>query len=221
MRICMPRGDVSRPEVWRQRRRLAHQRDGDAAVCRQRRDRRETAAGCRPFRRPQRYAPAGSPSARGSGAPHWRDPPKGRTRRSRLRGGTKPAAVCPMIATRQRRRLQRRGEFLDQPPGALIRHLGAVGEHRAAILVDDFQVETLLGLLEHDVFGDFGQFRHVLQRLAQRRRGQREFAVDLEAGARGGAALLFVRGRRIGGVLRRNVRGILQLRPGRQAVGSR
>ena len=67
----------------------------------------------------------------------------------------------------QRRRLERNGQLLDQPAGALVGLLGAVGEHRAAILVDDFQIEALLGFLEHDVFRDLGQFRHVLQRLPQ------------------------------------------------------
>ena len=44
---------------------------------------------------------------------------------------------------------QRRGQPLDQTAGALIRLARAVGEHRAAVLVDDFEIETLLGLLEH------------------------------------------------------------------------
>src|SRR5258708_6077527 len=52
----------------------------------------------------------------------------------------------------QRRRLQRDREFFDQPARAIVGYLGAIGEHRPAILVDDLQIEALLGLLKHDVF---------------------------------------------------------------------
>jgi len=104
-------------------------------------------------------------------------------------------------------------------PGAVVGHLGAIGEHRPAVLVDDFEVETLARLLEHDVLGDFGQFRHVLQRLPQRSGGQREFTIDRQAGAVCTAAIVLVRGRVGGGILRRNMIDVLQLRPRRQAVG--
>ncbi len=119
----------------------------------------------------------------------------------------------------ERRGLQRDRELLDQAAGAVIRHLGAVGEHRAAILIDDLQVEALLGLLEHDVLGHLGQFRHVLQRLAQRGRGERKVAVDLDLRARRAVAVLLIRRRRVGGVLGLDVVDVLQPRAGRQAVG--
>ncbi len=50
------------------------------------------------------------------------------------------------MLTAQRRRLERHSQFLDQPAGAVVGHLGAVGEHRAAVLVDDFEIEALGGL---------------------------------------------------------------------------
>ena len=59
-----------------------------------------------------------------------------------FRDGTKPAAVCPTIEMRSGVAFSGPANLLDQPPGAVIRRLGAVGEHRPAILVDDFQVEA-------------------------------------------------------------------------------
>jgi hypothetical protein len=40
------------------------------------------------------------------------------------------------------------------------------GEHRSSVLVDDLDIETLLGLLDHDVLGGFRDLRHFLQGLA-------------------------------------------------------
>ena len=52
----------------------------------------------------------------------------------------------------QRRRLQRGRKFLDQAARALVGYLGAIGKHRPPVLIDDFEVEALTGLLKHDVF---------------------------------------------------------------------
>ena len=119
----------------------------------------------------------------------------------------------------QRRCLERDGKLFDQPAGALIGNLGAVGEHRAAILVDNLQIEALLRLLEHDVLGNFSQFRQILQRLAQRCRGQRKFAVDLQVHALNAVAVLLVRGRGVRRFFGVDMRGVLQLGACRKPVG--
>ena len=113
--------------------------------------------------------------------------------------------------------LECRCHRLDQPARALVRILRAISEHRAAVLIDDLDVETLFGLLEHDVLGRLGDLRHLLQCLAQRGRGQREIAILLEAGAvRALLVMLVGRGVR-GGVLRIDMRDVLEFRPRRQA----
>ena len=124
-----------------------------------------------------------------------------------------------MAADREpvRRALERRGDLFDQPARALVRLLRAFGEHRAAVLVDDLDVETLFALLDHDVLRDLGELGHVLQRLAQRRGGEREGAVLLEARSVGAVAFVVVRRRVGGGFLRRDVGGILELGPRGQA----
>ena len=68
------------------------------------------------------------------------------------------------------------------------------------------------------MLGHLGQLRYVLQRLAQRGGGKRELTVDFQLGADGALALFLVRRRRVGSLLRRDVVGVLQFRPGRQAV---
>ena len=122
-----------------------------------------------------------------------------------------------MIEMRKRHRLERRRQLLDQAAGALIRLLRAFREHRAAVLVDDLDVEALLGLLDHDVLRDFGDLGHLLhapaatrRRRAQRRDRPRTWRRRLLPAALVGGR----RGRRI---LGRNWRGVLELRPGRQA----
>ena len=104
-----------------------------------------------------------------------------------------------------RRRAQRRGDLLDHLAGALIRFLRAFRKHRAAVLIDDLDIEAFLGLLDHDVLGGFGELRHVLQGLAQRRRGERKGAVLLEPPAMSFLAVVLVRLRRRGGLFGRNV----------------
>src|SRR5262249_36344899 len=65
--------------------------------------------------------------------------------------------------------------------------------------------------------GELGQLRHLLQRLPQRRGGERERAVLLEARAGGAIAVVGFGRRRRRRLFRRNVRGVLELGPGRQA----
>ena len=77
----------------------------------------------------------------------------------------------------QRGRSERSGKPLNQAPGPLEQLLGAIGKHRAPVLIDDLEVQALLGLLEHDVLGNLGDLRHVLQRLTQRRGCESEFAL--------------------------------------------
>ncbi len=72
--------------------------------------------------------------------------------------------------------------------------------------------------LHHNVLGGFGQFRHVLQRLPQRRCRQRERLIVFEFGAILAVTVLFVRRRRRGCILGLDMGGVLQLRPRRQAV---
>ena len=59
--------------------------------------------------------------------------------------------------------LERTGKLADQPPGALERLLGALREHRAAVLVDDLDVEALAGFLDHDVLRDFGKIGQIVE----------------------------------------------------------
>src|SRR5664279_3342904 len=80
----------------------------------------------------------------------------------------------------ERHRLERRRDLLDQLAGALIGLLGAVREHRAAVLVDDLDIEALFGLLDHNVLGGLGNLRHFLQSLPQRGGSEREFLILLE-----------------------------------------
>ena len=75
-----------------------------------------------------------------------------------------------------------------------------------------------VGLLDHDVLGQFGDFRHVLHRLAQRRGGERECAVFLQLRALELALADRVGPGVFGRVLGLDVRDVLQRRPGRQAV---
>ena len=84
-------------------------------------------------------------------------------------------------------------DFLDQFACALIGLLGAVGKHRASVLVNNLDIETLLGFLEHNVFRRFSDFGHVLQGLPQRGGRKRKFAVLLEAGAVGTLAVVLLR----------------------------
>ena len=95
------------------------------------------------------------------------------------------------------------GELLDDAAGALVWLLGAFRKHRAALLVDEIDIEPLLGLLDHNVLGRFGKLRHVLQRLAERGGGEREGLVVLQVRAVLALVVLFVGGRR-----RRSVFGI-------------
>jgi hypothetical protein len=84
-------------------------------------------------------------------------------------------------------------------------------------LVHDLDVEALFGLLDHDVLGRLGEFRHVLEGLAERGRGKREGAVLLEPRAGRLLAIVLVALRRRRRLLGRNVLGLFELRPGRQA----
>ena len=125
--------------------------------------------------------------------------------------------MWPAIEMPERHRPQRPGEAADQQPGALIGLLGAFREHRAPVLVDDLDVETLLGLLDDDVLGDLADLRHVLQRLPQRGGGQREVAVVVEFAAVGLLAAALVFGRIGGRLLGRDRRRVLELGPRREA----
>ena len=64
---------------------------------------------------------------------------------------------------------------------------------QGAVLIDNVNVEALAGRLHHDVLGGLSQLRHALQRLAQRRRSQREPSVAVIQ-----LRTLLVRRRRIG-----------------------
>jgi len=63
------------------------------------------------------------------------------------------------------------------------------------------------------VLGSLGQLRHVLQGLAQRRRGQRESLVVFEMSAELAVMIVFVGRRSGGGVLGLDVLGVLEPRP--------
>src|SRR6476646_11006654 len=53
----------------------------------------------------------------------------------------------------KRRGLERLRKPLDNASHALVGLFRALWEHRAAVLIHDLDVETLLGLLDHDVLG--------------------------------------------------------------------
>src|SRR5262245_8304542 len=72
------------------------------------------------------------------------------------------------------------GQLLDQAARPLIGLLGPLRAHRASVVVDDLDIEAVLGLLEYHLRGQLVDLRQVLQRLAQRRGGQREAAILVE-----------------------------------------
>src|SRR5690242_13578683 len=82
-------------------------------------------------------------------------------------------------------------DFLDQLARALKGLFGAIGKHRTAILVDDLDIESLLGFLEHYVFRGLGDLRHFLQSLAQRSGRHRKFAVFFETRPTGALTIAF------------------------------
>jgi hypothetical protein len=63
---------------------------------------------------------------------------------------------------------------------------------RAAVLVRDLDIQSLLGLLDHDALGELREFRHVLQRLAQRSGREREGSIDGQSCAHPVVAILIV-----------------------------
>ncbi len=75
-----------------------------------------------------------------------------------------------------------------------------------------------LGLLDHHLLRKLGDLRHVLHGLPQRRGGKREGAIVVEARAENALAAFLVGARRRRGIFRLDLGGILQPRPGRQAV---
>src|SRR5207253_9319708 len=85
--------------------------------------------------------------------------------------------------------------------------------------VDDLDVEPLAGFLDHDVLRDFGKIGQIVERLPQRRGREREGAILAELGAHLAIMLALVRGRSVRGVLGTDALGVLEFRPGRQAVG--
>src|SRR4029077_7448697 len=82
-----------------------------------------------------------------------------------------------------RHRLELWRDLLDQLARPLIGLLAPFRKHRSSVLIHDLDIETIFGFLEHNVLRCFGDFRHVLQALPQRRGRKRKFAVLLEAGA--------------------------------------
>ena len=176
--------------VGRQGRRLAHQRDRDAAVGRNEGIVRKQRLGVGPARDHEhargRHAFFFQDLANGIGAV-GRQFPRPIARWTGLLARRGVAGDDDAV----RQRLERPRQPLHQPPRALVGFLGAFRKHRAAVLIDQLDVEALLGLLDHDLLRDLGDLRHVLHRLAQRRRCQREGARAVEAGAEVALAALY------------------------------
>ncbi len=108
--------------------------------------------------------------------------PGARRRRGRPRAAQSLSALAPLaLALVWPEMLMRLGSWLitlaTARSSSLARSLGsgrALVEHRAAFLVDQLDAQAFGRLVDHDVLRQLGQFRHVLQRLAQRLGGRGE-----------------------------------------------
>jgi hypothetical protein len=54
-------------------------------------------------------------------------------------------------------------DFLNQLASVFKGLFGRIGEHRASVLINNLDIETLLGFLEHNVFRGLNDLGHVLK----------------------------------------------------------
>src|SRR5215472_5499219 len=97
--------------------------------------------------------------------------------------------------------LERACQFFDQSAGAVERLFGALWEHGSAVLVDDFNVQSEWGFLDHDLLGKLVELWKTLERLTQRGRSARESFVIRQLDTRVvhvAVATVVVGGRRLG-----------------------